>query len=84
MRSYPLNSARSDFSKVFDRALAGEPQRVTRYGKEAVTIISEAEWDKRSKSAPNLGAVLVRFAENTGFDGAIFDRDGLKLIVHLV
>ncbi len=40
MRNYPLNSARSNFSKVFDRALAGELQRVTRYGKEAVIIIS--------------------------------------------
>jgi prevent-host-death family protein len=78
MRSYLLNSARSDFSKVFDRALAGEPQRVTRYGKEAVTITSEAEWDKRSKSAPNLGTLLARFAENTGFDRVVFDRDGLK------
>jgi PHD/YefM family antitoxin component YafN of YafNO toxin-antitoxin module len=28
--------------------LAGEPQRVTRYGKEAVVIVSEQEWRVRS------------------------------------
>ncbi len=54
MRSYPLNEARSQFSKLFDRALAGEPQRVTRHGKDAVVIVSEAAWEKRPKSAPTL------------------------------
>lgn len=38
MRSYPLHEARAEFSKLVDRALAGEPQRVTRYGKEAVVL----------------------------------------------
>jgi prevent-host-death family protein len=45
------------------RASAGEPQRVTRYGKEAVVIISEQEWRARSRSAPTLGALLARYAE---------------------
>jgi len=54
MRSYPLNEARSQFSKLIDRALAGEPQRVTRHGKDAVVIVSEAEWEGRPKSAPTL------------------------------
>jgi prevent-host-death family protein len=78
MRSYPLNSTRSNFSRVFDRALAGEPQRVTRYGKEAVIIVSEAEWATRSKSAPNLGEFLARFAENVGFDDTAFDKSDFK------
>jgi prevent-host-death family protein len=54
MRSYPLNEARSQLSRLIDRALAGEPQRVTRHGKDAVVIVSEVEWDKRPKSAPTL------------------------------
>jgi prevent-host-death family protein len=40
MNTYPLNEARAEFSKLVERALAGEPQRVTRYGKEAVVIVS--------------------------------------------
>ena len=48
MKSYPLNEARAELSKLIDRALDGEPQRVTRYGKDAVFIVSEADWQARS------------------------------------
>src|SRR5207248_11260327 len=51
MRSYPLHEARSKFSTLIDRALGGEPQRVTRHGKEAVIIVSEASWNARPRSA---------------------------------
>ena len=78
MRSYPLNTARTEFSKVFERALAGEPQRVTRYGKEAVIIVSEAEWNKKPKSAASLGDLLARFAETSGFGEDGFDRTGIQ------
>lgn len=74
MRSYPLHEARAKFSKLVDRALAGEPQRVTRYGREAVVIVSEAEWAKRPKSAATLGELLAKFAERTGFNEDDFDR----------
>ena len=67
MRTYPLHEARAEFSKLVDRALAGEPQRVTRYGREAVMIVSEAEWAKRPKSATTLGALLANFATERGF-----------------
>ncbi len=62
MKTYPINEARADFSKLVERALAGEPQRVTRYGKEAVIIVSEEEWRARSRSAPTLGALLAQYA----------------------
>ena len=62
MKTYPLNEARAEFSKLFDRALAGEPQRVTRHGKDAVMIIAEKEWQGRVRSAPTLGALLARHA----------------------
>ena len=74
MRTYPLHEARAEFSKLVERALAGEPQRVTRYGKEAVVIVSEAEWIKQAKSAPKLGHLLADFAERTGFSEEDFDR----------
>ena len=68
VRTYPLHEARADFSRLFDRALAGEPQRVTRHGKEAVVIVSEVEWKKQPKGAATLGDLLADFAEKTGFD----------------
>src|SRR4051794_34775810 len=67
MRTYPLHEARAEFSKLVERALNGEPQRVTRYGKEAVVIVSEAEWSKASgRSAATLGDLLAGFAERVG------------------
>jgi prevent-host-death family protein len=62
MKTYPINAARAHLSKLVERALAGEPQRVTRYGKEAVVIVSEREWQSRTRSAPTLGALLARYA----------------------
>ena len=62
MKTYPINEARAEFSKLVDRALAGEPQRVTRYGKEAVIIVSEHAWNARNPSASTLGALLAQYA----------------------
>jgi prevent-host-death family protein len=62
LKTYAINEARAHFSKLVDRALAGEPQRVTRYGREAVVIVSEQEWQERSRAAPTLGALLARYA----------------------
>src|ERR1700730_7648735 len=63
MKTYPLNEARAEFSKVIERALAGEPQRVTRYGKEAVIVVSETDWLSRPRSVSTLGNLLADFAE---------------------
>ena len=65
MKTYPLNEARAEFSKLVERALSGEPQRVTRYGKESVIIISEADWRARTRAAPSLGHLLAQYAEIT-------------------
>jgi hypothetical protein len=35
---------------------------VTRYGKEAVVIVSEQAWLAQSRSAPTLGALFARYA----------------------
>lgn len=77
MRTYPLNTARAEFSKLVDRAIAGEPQRVTRYGKDAVVIVSEEEWDKRKPKFANLGELLADFARREGFGEDMFDRSFL-------
>ncbi len=74
MKTYPLNEARAEFSKLVERALAGEPQRITRYGKEAVMIVSEAAWQARSRSAPTLGALIAQYARAGSFDDVVTNR----------
>ncbi len=74
MKTYPLNEARADFSRLIERALAGEPQRVTRYGKEAVVIVSEDEWLARTKDAPTLGALLANHLRQAEPGEQITDR----------
>ena len=74
MKTYPLNEARSDFSNLMDRALAGEPQRITRYGKDAVVVVSEEAWLAKVRSAPSLGALLARYAEAGKLGEDMVDR----------
>lgn len=74
MRTYPLHEARAEFSKLVDRALAGEPQRVTRYGREAVVIVSEAEWSRRPKSAATLADLFLAHTGEEGFDDVLGNR----------
>ena len=65
MRSYPLHEARSKLSTLVDRALKGQPQRITRHGKAAVVVVSEEAWNARPKSAPTLADL---FAKTIGAD----------------
>jgi prevent-host-death family protein len=74
LKTHSINRARAQFSKLVERALAGEPQRVTRYGKEAVVIVSEQEWRARSRSAPTLGALLARYARAGTIGEDVVDR----------
>jgi prevent-host-death family protein len=75
MRSYSVHEARSRFSEVVDRALAGEPQRVTRYGKETVVVVSEAEWLKHAGTVSgNLGAALLALGEAGAFADDMLER----------
>jgi len=74
MKTYPINEARADFSKLVERALAGEPSRVTRYGKEAVVIVSEEEWRACSRAAPTLGALLAQYARAGTMGEDMIDR----------
>ena len=77
MRTYPLNEARSEFSKVFDRAIAGEPQRITRYGKEAAILVSEAEWNARQPAKPAIVDGLLKCAGD-GDGDELFGTSHLK------
>jgi prevent-host-death family protein len=74
MKTHPLNEARADLSKLIDRALAGEPQRITRYGKDAVVVVSEEAWKAKARSAPTLGALLAEYARAGKLGDDMFDR----------
>ena len=75
MRSYPLHEARSKLSALIERALKGEPQRVTRHGKEAVIIIAEEAWNERPKSAPTLADLFLKtVGEDTRGFGDVLGR----------
>ena len=75
MRSYSVHQARSRFAEVVDRALAGEPQRVTRRGKDTVVVVSEADWLKHAGARPvSFGAALIALGEAGAFAEDAFER----------
>lgn len=46
MKSWKLEDAKNGFSEVVRRALAHQPQRVTRGGRDAVVVISAEDYAK--------------------------------------
>ncbi|WP_424951538.1 type II toxin-antitoxin system Phd/YefM family antitoxin [Deinococcus sp.] len=40
-----LEEAKAKFSQVVEQAMNGQPQRVTRRGKDVVVVVSAAKWD---------------------------------------
>lgn len=46
MKTWLIRDARAHLGDLVSAALAGEPQRVARRGRQAVVVVSEAEWDK--------------------------------------
>jgi len=46
--------ARARFSELIDRALADGPQTITRKGKNAVVVVSNEEWQRKTKRKGNL------------------------------
>lgn len=46
MRTWKLEDAKNRFSEVVRRALAHQPQRVTRGGRDAVIVLSAEDYEK--------------------------------------
>jgi prevent-host-death family protein len=84
MKSHAIHEARSSLSRLVDQALKGEPQRITRYGKEAVMIVSEKDWVARSSfpvetyGPQTLGALLAHHAEQGTLSNMVTDRPWLE------
>jgi prevent-host-death family protein len=60
MRTWQLQEARSRFSELVSAALARGPQRVTRHGKSAVIVVSEAHWEEVTRKIPEFGRLLAQ------------------------
>ncbi|MFA7241540.1 MAG: type II toxin-antitoxin system Phd/YefM family antitoxin [Sulfuricellaceae bacterium] len=46
-----LQNAKTQFSQVVEAALRGEPQHITRRGKQAVVVLSEQAFESLQRSA---------------------------------
>ena len=60
MTTWKLEDAKNGFSEVVRRAVAGEPQRVTRNGRDAVVVLSAEAFDRLAVPAEPLAAFLRR------------------------
>ena len=68
MAEWPLQDAKNRFSSLVNAALAGEPQRVTRYGQPAVVVLAADECDRLCRlersHAPTLGELLLEIPQD--------------------
>lgn len=52
--TWTLTEAKAKFSSLVDRALKGEPQRVTRGGREEVVIVDAASYEQATRPKHSL------------------------------
>ncbi len=56
---WKLQDAKAKFSQIVEAALSNGPQFVTRWGKEAVVIVSVKEYEKLISKKPTLKEFLL-------------------------
>ncbi len=56
--AWSLAEAKAKFSEVVERALTEGPQHVTRNGKLAAVVVSEAEWERMSGGRNSVAEAL--------------------------
>lgn len=54
MKTWLVKDARAHLGDVIAGALAGEPQRVTRRGRDPVIVVSERDWEQRCADGTGL------------------------------
>jgi antitoxin Phd len=76
-----LQDAKAQFSQVVEAALQGEPQHVTRRGKDAVVVVSEASFRALQQgSRMAVGGFVAHLLAVPKQSGAVAStRAGLKL-----
>ena len=60
MHTWKLEDAKNQFSRVVREALAGEPQRVTRGGRDSVVVLAAEEYERLTRPALGLVEFLSR------------------------
>ena len=58
-RSWTVAEAKAKLSEVIEKAQTSGPQRITRHGKEAVVVVSAAEWERKTKRKGSLAEFLL-------------------------
>ncbi len=75
-----LQDAKTQFSQVVEAALHGEPQHITRRGRDAVVVLSEASYralrESARASAPGFVAHLLAIPKDDALPG---ERSRIKL-----
>ena len=54
MDNWTVAEAKAKFSELIERARADGPQLITRRGREAVVVVSAAEWERKTRRHGNL------------------------------
>jgi len=52
--AWPVAEAKARLSELIEHALVDGPQVITRKGREAVVVVSTAEWERKTKRSGNL------------------------------
>lgn len=59
MQSWSVAEAKARLSEVIERAVAGDPQTITRNGREAVVVVDAVEWKRRTERKGTLADFLA-------------------------
>lgn len=57
--TWTVAEAKAKFSELLSRAQSEGPQRITRHGRAAAIVVSEAEWEQKRKRKGNLAEFLM-------------------------
>jgi antitoxin Phd len=73
--TWKLAEAKNKFTEVFNKALAGEPQTISRRGEEVV-LIARADLEKLSKSKKTKKKTFLEFLmSGPSFEGVDLERE---------
>ncbi len=59
MEDWTVARAKARLSEVIERAMAGEPQTITRNGRTAVVVVAADEWKRRTERKGTLAEFLA-------------------------
>lgn len=72
--TWSVAEAKAKFSEVVERAKTDGPQRVTKNGRDAVVVVSAAEWDRRDV----MKGSIVDFFERSPLRGSGIDLERVR------